>query len=91
MKPVCVKCHLEMKIKKTGARVEQMMNMNAPYRLWSVDTFACPLCENEVAVNFAKEPISEHYKPDYAKQAATAQLQYWPTIHEIPNRVMDAV
>ena len=39
MPPVCVKCRLTMKIKKTGADVEEMMSASQPYRIWVVGPF----------------------------------------------------
>lgn len=78
MPPVCVKCRLTMKIKKTGADVEEMMTAKAPYRIWNADIFACTSCGSEVATQFGKNPIAEHFQQDrYARFASGVAFRFW--------------
>lgn len=93
MKPVCLKCHLEMQVAQVGMRVQEMMNARDPYRIWSVDTFKCGYCDYEVAVRFAKAPLAEHFEPGWA--GVVAQLpeavKYWHELREVPNYVLDGI
>jgi hypothetical protein len=47
-------------------RGTKMPHLWQPYKLWRGDLWACPECEHETIVGVAYEPISEHYKPDFA-------------------------
>jgi len=35
------------------------------YKLWVGDRWTCPGCGHELLSGFGREPVSEHYKPDY--------------------------
>jgi hypothetical protein len=84
MVPVCAKCRIEMRIKKTGIDVEEMAGCDSPYRIWSADLFSCQGCGHEVVVGFGKTPISEHYKPEYADIQKTVKVRFWPRISDLP-------
>ena len=92
MRPVCVKCRCEMRPEKNDFIVEEMADTEQPYRVWSTDKWRCPSCLTEIVIGFAKEPWSEHYKPDYPKIAEQALLRYWPRPEMVPEglRVTDA-
>lgn len=72
-KPVCVKCRLFFKPKKTGAVMEEGMPNGGdgkwgPYKLWVGDLMECRGCGDQIMVGFGRGPIAEHYQPDYAAQ-----------------------
>jgi hypothetical protein len=82
MKPVCVKCRRFYRMKKQGFYFEEGMpgpgatkREDQPsgtldgwqsYKLWASDLWWCPGCGHEILSGFGREPISEHYKDDYA-------------------------
>ena len=47
-----------------------------PYKLWMADLWRCPDCGHELISGWASQPISEHYKEDFAE----AQLRYPPIV-----------
>jgi hypothetical protein len=80
MKPICVPCERFYRPKKNGtAFIEGMPNADdarpgkdhrlewSDYKLWHGDKWACPGCGHEIIVGVAKEPLSEHYLPDFEK------------------------
>lgn len=65
-KMVCVKCEVELVIKKYGViTVEYFSDPPQPYRLMGSDLFSCPKCGIEIVAGFAQEPIAEHYEEKF--------------------------
>lgn len=82
MKPVCVPCRRFFRAKKNGYYfIEAMPTRNhaspgkdepeswKPYKLWVGDLWECEGCHATILSGFGREPISEHYKPDFAERA----------------------
>jgi hypothetical protein len=82
MKPVCVPCRRFFRMKKMGFYFIEGMpignrvppgnaapEMWKPYKLWTGDKWVCEGCGAEILSGFGREPISEHYKPDFAEIA----------------------
>jgi len=51
-------------------RGTRMPHLWQPYKLWRGDLWACPECGHETIVGVAYEPLSEHYKRDFADAVA---------------------
>jgi len=78
-RPVCAKCHCEMRPETNGVGVLDMVERGReqekdatfvhiePYELWDADLWKCPKCGIEVIGGFASGPISAHYEPDFQK------------------------
>ena len=78
MRPICIKCQRFFRCKKNdywfteGARPSfSVMPGNAepekwfPYKVWAGDLYECPECKTQIISGFAREPLSESYKPDF--------------------------
>ena len=65
-RPVCVKCHCELRPETNGVGLLDM-NDNGAYELWDADKWKCPQCGLEVVGGFAYGPISAHYEADFQK------------------------
>ena len=78
-KPVCPKCQRFMRPKTNGvAWVENMPTETSalpgrveskkwkPYKLWVGDLWSCIECGFEIIIGAPPEPISEHFRPDFA-------------------------
>jgi hypothetical protein len=84
-KPVCVACQRFFRPKKNGYALTEMMPIGPdrplpgtqephrwkPYKVWLADMWECEGCHVQIVVGFARQPISEHYKPDF-KQTQVA-------------------
>ena len=78
-KPVCVACQRFFRPKKNGYALTEMMPIGPdrplpgtqephrwkPYKVWLADMWECEGCHVQIVVGFARQPISEHYKPDF--------------------------
>ena len=84
MKPICVKCQRFYSPSKNGRPfIECMPEGNgappgtqaperwSPYKLWMGDEWTCEGCQHVLIVGVGREPISEHYMPDFDKRAAS--------------------
>lgn len=82
MKPVCVPCQRFFRCKKTGFNfIEGMPRENhaqpgtlepekwQPYKLWTSDRWECEGCGAVILSGFGREPIAEHYQPDFEARA----------------------
>lgn len=38
-----------------------------PYKLWAGDLWECPDCGAQIVSGTGREPVSEHYKPEFAE------------------------
>ena len=84
MKPICVKCQKFYRIEKNGVRFVEKMPIGghrsppgtaAPhlwkdYKIWSADLWICHGCGHEIIIGAARQPIAEHYMPDYDQKRA---------------------
>ena len=59
-------CGRFMVVKKNSVTVEELLEDQAPYKLWDADLWACPECGVEVITGFAAQPFAEHWQPTYA-------------------------
>ena len=76
MKPICVRCKRFYSPEKNGTRFLEGMPVGAdwkPYKLWLGDKWRCRGCGNEIIVGVGMEPVSEHYKPDFAEKVEALQ------------------
>ncbi len=85
MRPVCVKCTVEMTPAKNDFLVEEMSDTEHSYRVWSTDLYRCPACRMEVVIGFAPEPWGEYWQENYAKKTLQADLRYWPRPDMVPT------
>ena len=78
MKPICIPCQRFFRVSKNGyAFIEGMPTSNnaqpglaepenwQPYKLWMGDEWVCPDCDATIIVGCGREPIAEHYQPDF--------------------------
>ena len=66
MKPVCVKCGLEMNISEIGVNViEMFQDPPQPYKAWSGDQFSCPNCEALIVDRFPDRSFLNHFDSDF--------------------------
>lgn len=83
-KPVCPNCQMFYRPHKNGTPFIEMMPIGegqappgtaaperwAPYKLWMGDLWRCRGCGSEIIVGVAMNPLSEHYRPDFAAEVA---------------------
>lgn len=78
MKPICVPCQRFFRPKKNdfffiegmpqGSHVEPGTaepEKWKPYKLWAGDRWECEGCHASIVVGVARQPIREHYMPDF--------------------------
>lgn len=79
MKPICAPCRRFFRPKKTGIWfVENMPRLSSappgneapeewrPYKLWRGDLWECLGCGAQIVSGVAREPVAEHYEPNFA-------------------------
>ncbi len=84
MNPICVPCQRFYRAKKNGFFFIEAMPKTSgapagtadpgswqPYKLWSGDLWECPGCDAQIVSGVARQPIAEHYQPDFADQVAS--------------------
>lgn len=72
-KVTCVKCEKEMRPKENDATyLETTGPEREPYKVWSADVWACPLCEFEVVSGFGLKPVSGRWEDDFYDRLAVA-------------------
>lgn len=88
MKPICVPCQRFFRPKQNGKYfIEGMPESGAepgnsepekwkPYKLWAGDLWECNGCGSQIISGTGLNPISEHYKPDFAEQAQRLNADY---------------
>lgn len=79
-KPICVKCGLFFKPKRSGIAWEEGKPADSdpwkpgavwtPYKLWVADLHECRGCGTEIIVGHGQQPVAEHYEPSYAATRA---------------------
>jgi hypothetical protein len=86
VKPVCVTCQRFFQCIKTGYYFIEAMPAPGsprrpepgtahpehwqPYKLWVSDLWTCEGCGAQILSGFGREPLAEHYQPDFADMAA---------------------
>ena len=50
-RPICMKCHREMMVKKNDMLIEEPAAFDMKMR-WMADVLECPKCGNTIATNF---------------------------------------
>ncbi len=76
MMPSCLDCRREMRVEKNDQRVIEHTEDHKPYKIWSGDTWECPECHIRVVVNYGSTPVSEHFKPEFARVSRGAVAIY---------------
>lgn len=61
---VCFKDGRALKVVVNSVISEQLDGNGDPYKVFSGDLWACPICDFELLVT-APNPIAEHYQPGY--------------------------
>lgn len=61
-------CGRFMQVKKNGVTVEELLEDGSPYKLWDADLLECTECGVEMISGFGRNPLAEHWQPDYAAQ-----------------------
>ena len=74
--PLCWKCGLELRPEKNGVVVVEMATFG-PGALWQADLWKCPECGTQVIAGLARDPMTEHYKPDFADELRRAEASGW--------------
>ena len=82
MRPICVPCRRFLRCTKNdfifteGAPsiADALPGMSEPdkwepYKIWAADRYECEGCGAVILSGFAREPIREHYQPDFAQVA----------------------
>lgn len=70
-KVTCVKCEREMRPKENDAvYLETAGPDRLPYKIWSADVWACPICEIEVVSGFGLNPIAGNWEDDFHDRVA---------------------
>ena len=85
MKPVCVPCQRFFRMKKSGYAFIEGMPANGaerpasgtsepdkwkPYKIWVGDLHECQGCGAQILSGFGIQPVSEHYRSDFAEKIA---------------------
>ncbi len=75
MKPICTQCQQFYRCKENGVFfIEGMPTRHdgaaepdawKPYKIWSGDLWECKGCGSEIIVGCGRQPIAEHYEPDF--------------------------
>ena len=84
MRPVCVPCKRFFRCKKNEFFfIEAMPTVEGaepgirepenwkPYKVWAADRYECEGCGTSILSGFARQPISEHYQPEFAEIVKT--------------------
>ena len=89
VKPICVSCQRFYRPKKNGVYFIEAMpkagcerappgttapHMWTPYKLWVADLWKCNGCGHELIVGASREPLAEHYDPDFVAMCASRPL-----------------
>jgi hypothetical protein len=62
-----------MRVLRNGVTVEEVLEDQAPYKLWDADHWVCPECGIGVITGFGREPLAEHWQPTYDAQRTRLQ------------------
>jgi hypothetical protein len=73
MKPVCLKCQIEMRPTRNGVKVVSMATYG-PTEIRSADIWGCPGCGVEVLFGFAQDPEMSVYDPGFEERLRSYEL-----------------
>jgi hypothetical protein len=89
MKPICVPCQRFFRMTKSGVYFIEGMPIGRdvapgtsepekwqPYKLWVGDRWECEGCGATILSGFGREPIAEHYQPEFAERVRTLQADF---------------
>lgn len=62
MRPVCVRCKMEMENEKNGVLVVEPSYNGNIHKIWLADLKRCPKCEHEIITGFGATPLG--YGPE---------------------------
>lgn len=62
---VLCRCGRFMRPLKNSVTVEELLEDGSPYKLFDADLWECPSCLNQVITGFGREPLAEHWQPQY--------------------------
>lgn len=84
MKPICVPCQRFYRPKKNGFHFIEGMPTNERARpgtedaiywtrdkMWTGDLWECLGCGHQIISGVSREPIAEHYQPDFGEKVAS--------------------
>jgi hypothetical protein len=54
-----------MRAKQNGVTVEERLEDQSPYKLWTADVWECVECGVEIIAGFGHAPLAEHWQPEY--------------------------
>ncbi len=60
MRPVCVKCSIEFKMKRS-VDVGQLFRGGKLYQIWRADLWECPICGYQITVGYGQNPRWIHH------------------------------
>lgn len=69
-------CGRFMRVKKNSVTVEELLEDGEPYKLWDADLYECQECGAQIITGFGREPMAEHWQPDYTAQRERFQPVY---------------
>ncbi len=72
MRPVCVRCKVELRCDRNQHKVETMAGEKG-YQLWDGDRYKCPSCFVQIVVGFGAAPYAEYYHDCYARYVEEAE------------------
>lgn len=88
-KPVCVSCRCFYRTEKNGVSIIEGMPVRngaprgiagdgwwTPYKLWRGDRWKCPECQHEIVTGFGRDPVAEHYEPQFEEIVEAMQPEF---------------
>ena len=95
--PICVRCHIECRVKKNGVFAIEMASFG-PAAIWMSDLWHCPECGIEFLAGFGQRPACEHYQADFQslldsldKDASLMGVRFWGSRTEQQAPIRQAV
>jgi len=70
LRPICVKCQKEYKVKKQGVITELMTTFSGKltsFELYDSDLWECPVCGHQIIGGFGQLPFAQHFEENYQK------------------------
>jgi hypothetical protein len=62
VKPICVKCSIQMRTESNGVNVIEMAeSVEGPCQVWKADLHKCPECGYEVVSGYAEKSFTQHF------------------------------
>jgi len=88
--PVCVRCQVEFRQIRSGVAVIDMFSQPPrPYQIWMADLFECPVCKARIVSGFGRNPLAQHFEPNFAQWLQEAgegfQVRNYERAADIPG------